>query len=456
MRKGNTFSYDFLKYFSFLILLIMSVTIISVIVIEYAFYNNELRLIDSTYKAIEYYIEKSTVNESVLQDTLSFLHGRKQTADMKFKKELIVCACFMAGLFITTVLLFRSFSKKIRNESIRLKTKIEQSSYSMSQMSVEDLCFKDHREIAEKTNSMISAHIKALTQLRESEERFELVFNAANDGIWDLDLKNNRAFFSKTYRQMLGYEDNETIPNEFDWKERIHPLDLPDVLQALNDHYTGKTTCYISEHRVKSKDGTYVWVLDRGKAVFDGKGTPIRIVGSHTDISDWKIREEELRKCATTDSLTNAYNRLYGLNFLARQMQMSINNGEKLTICYIDVNDLKKINDTYGHGEGDELIINIINILRSSIRSSDIISRLGGDEFIVIFPKTDLITAYEIRKRIHVNLQKYNFISQKNYKISFSMGFIEYDHQKHISPENLISEADKEMYKDKFTYKTIL
>jgi len=78
MRKGNTFSYDFLKYFSFLILLIMSITIVSVIVIEYAFYNNELRLIDSTYKAIEYYIEKSTVNESVLQDTLSFLHGRSK------------------------------------------------------------------------------------------------------------------------------------------------------------------------------------------------------------------------------------------------------------------------------------------------------------------------------------------------------------------------------------------
>ncbi|HEY9802962.1 MAG TPA: GAF domain-containing protein [Leptolyngbyaceae cyanobacterium] len=134
------------------------------------------------------------------------------------------------------------------------------------------------------------------TALRESEERWLLALNGNNDGIWDWNVKTNEVFFSSRWIQMLGYEDQE-ITNHFDeWSKRVHPDDIDWVMQAVEAHLTKKTPYYVTEHRLLCKDGSYKWILDRGQALWDEAGNVVRMVGSHTDITERKRTEEELKR----------------------------------------------------------------------------------------------------------------------------------------------------------------
>lgn len=132
-------------------------------------------------------------------------------------------------------------------------------------------------------------------KLRLSEERWQLALRGNNDGIWDWNLQNNAAFFSVRWKQMLGYEDGEIANNLDEWAKRVHPEDIATVKKLLEEHFAKKTPFYISEHRILCKDGSYKWILDRGQAVWDHKGNPVRMVGSHTDITRRKRTEESLK-----------------------------------------------------------------------------------------------------------------------------------------------------------------
>jgi PAS domain S-box-containing protein len=133
--------------------------------------------------------------------------------------------------------------------------------------------------------------------LKESEERWKFALEGAGDGIWDWDLQNNQIFFSNQWKAMLGYQPEE-IKNEFDeWEKRVHPDDLAKAYEDIQKHLNGETAVYQNEHRLRFKDGSYRWILDRGKIIsFDKNGKPVRFVGIHTDITDRKLSEELLRE----------------------------------------------------------------------------------------------------------------------------------------------------------------
>ena len=132
--------------------------------------------------------------------------------------------------------------------------------------------------------------------LRESEQRWQLAVRGTNDGIWDWNVKTNQVFFSTRWKQMLGYAD-EDIRNHLDeWSSRVHPEDIDWVMQIIQNHFENKTPFYTSEHRVLCKDGTYKWILDRGQALWDSGGNVVRMAGSHTDITERKLAEEQLRQ----------------------------------------------------------------------------------------------------------------------------------------------------------------
>ncbi|HAH55718.1 MAG TPA: hypothetical protein DCM02_10690 [Flavobacterium sp.] len=125
-----------------------------------------------------------------------------------------------------------------------------------------------------------------------SEKRFHFAMEATGDGIWDWDAKTNKVFFSKKWKEMLGYSENEIENNLSEWETRIHPEDKEKCMLLLNQHFQGDTDIYISEHRLKCKDGSYKWILDRGKVIqFDKNGKPIRAIGTHKDI-DFKKQME--------------------------------------------------------------------------------------------------------------------------------------------------------------------
>lgn len=133
--------------------------------------------------------------------------------------------------------------------------------------------------------------------LRLSEERWQFALEGAEDGVWDWNPKTGDIYFSKQWKAMLGYDENE-IPNKFEeWEKRVHPDDLDYVYDAINEHLNGKSPSYKTEFRFKCKDGSYKWILDRGK-VFqrDKDGKPIRFIGTHTDIDYRKKMEEIIRE----------------------------------------------------------------------------------------------------------------------------------------------------------------
>ena len=133
-----------------------------------------------------------------------------------------------------------------------------------------------------------------LRALAESEQRWSLAVTGANDGIWDWDVQTQTMYYSERWKAMLGFTLDE-LGSTFDaWYMRIHPEDHERVMAELQRHLGGLSSHYHSEYRLRRKDNSYLWVYDRGQALFDSQGTPIRMAGSLTDISDRRANESRI------------------------------------------------------------------------------------------------------------------------------------------------------------------
>lgn len=134
------------------------------------------------------------------------------------------------------------------------------------------------------------------TSLRESEERWKFALEGSGDGVWDWNIETGEMFFSPRFRQMLGLPDEENYHEVTSWLEWVHPDDLSMVKQSIDRHISGDTPEYICEHRLKRQDGSYIWVLGRGKITsWSEDGHPLRLVGTKTDISERRQSEERIR-----------------------------------------------------------------------------------------------------------------------------------------------------------------
>ncbi len=148
---------------------------------------------------------------------------------------------------------------------------------------------------ASKIARNIADRKQAEAALRQSEERWELAVRGNNDGIWDWNVQTNEVFFSSRSKEILGYEEKEIQNTVDEWRNRVHPDDLGWVMQAVQDHFAKKTPFYLTEHRIRCKDCSYKWILDRGQALWDDAGKVIRMAGSHTDITERKQAEFDLQ-----------------------------------------------------------------------------------------------------------------------------------------------------------------
>ena len=131
-------------------------------------------------------------------------------------------------------------------------------------------------------------------ELQESEARWRFALEGSGNGVWDWNTVTNRVFFSEQWKAMLGYDEKEIDDTLNEWDSRVHPDDKDAVHADIEAHLSGQTAFYQNEHRVLCKDGSYKWILDRGKVIeWTNDGKPLRVIGTHSDISDRKRVEIE-------------------------------------------------------------------------------------------------------------------------------------------------------------------
>lgn len=216
-------------------------------------------------------------------------------------------------------------------------------------------------------------------QLTESEERYRLILEASNDGIWDE--QGDKRHFSGRWFEITGYTQEE-LDRIGDWKSLIHPDDHGAVIEAVEEHKRKKTPYYRCEYRFRAKNGRYIWIQTRGKAVFDEAGNVHRMSGSHTDITELKASQEQLHHMAYYDSLADLPNRLALYRDLSEISVRSIDTHRAL--FFIDLDNFKYVNDSMGHSFGDQLIKRAGEKLEYLLQKMGSVYRLGGDEFIVV------------------------------------------------------------------------
>lgn len=153
------------------------------------------------------------------------------------------------------------------------------------------------RDLISNFESKITELQNTQAALQTSEERLRLTLDAANDGIWDLNLITGLSIFSPRWYTMLGYEPGELTPSYDTWRSLVHPEDLKWVEKQLSEHLLTQDESYTVEFRMKTRQGGWLWIFSRGKVIErDHEGHPVRMVGAHTDITNLKRTQEELAK----------------------------------------------------------------------------------------------------------------------------------------------------------------
>lgn len=292
----------------------------------------------------------------------------------------------------------------------------------------------------------VSDRKRAEAALRESEERYALAVQGANDGIWDWNLKTNQMYFSSRWKSMLGYGDHEIKDSLDEWLRRIHPQDQHWVKHRLQEHLNGLTSHFESEYRILHRDGVYRWMLSRGLAVQDADGKSARVAGSQTDMTAWKQAEEKLVHDALHDTLTGLPNRVLLIERLRHAIQLAQRHNSLFAVLFIDLDRFKVINDSLGHMLGDQLLIAIADRFSDCLRPSDTIARLGGDEFVILLEEVrDETIVTFISERIHQELSLPFNLEGHEVFTAASIG-IAYGSKLYTRPEELLRDADTAMY----------
>lgn len=141
--------------------------------------------------------------------------------------------------------------------------------------------------------------------MSDREERYALAISGTNDGIWDWDIQTNQVYYSPTWMRIIGYEDDPLPHTLSTWSDNIHPDDLEATITDVEAHLSGETERFQNNHRIKHRDGHYVWILTKGQRICDESGKPYRAVGTITDITEKKQAEDRSRAAKEEAEIAN-------------------------------------------------------------------------------------------------------------------------------------------------------
>ncbi len=277
-------------------------------------------------------------------------------------------------------------------------------------------------------------------ELREREEYYRIIFEGSGTAMIIVREDHTISRVNHKFEKISGYK-REELEGKIKWTEFVHERDLPRMLsynrmRKIDPKSVPREYEFTFLDRWKNKKYMLVNV-----SLLPGG----RILGSFTDITSRKELEKKLLHLSFHDALTGIYNRCYFEEELTR-----LENNRNLPVALIiaDLDGLKQINDTLGHKIGDKYIKESARILRNSVRKSDVVARIGGDEFGIILPSSDEDTVKRVINRIQCAVDDFNSNNEKEFKINISFGFAISARDK-LDKDLLFREADKAMYKNK-------
>lgn len=281
-------------------------------------------------------------------------------------------------------------------------------------------------------------------QLRLSQERYKLIINISEIGIWDWDIGMNESYYSRTWYSLFGL-DAGTDLKVMDWIQYIYPKDRRQIENMIKNHINNKVPLYQDEIRITTAKGEEKWIHIKGKALWDLEGKPYRFAMAFTDKTDQKQYEEKIKRYAYYDNLTGLPNRIR----LIQQFQYISATNRHMALLFMDLDNFKLINDTYGHNMGDLLLQEVGKRLYSMKGYEYLVSRYGGDEFVVVLNNVrDKKDVEEYSNELIRLLNKSYIIKGIQLHITFSIGIVLFP-QHGETFEDLLKHADTAMYKGK-------
>ncbi len=302
----------------------------------------------------------------------------------------------------------------------------------------------------------ISGLKKAESDLRDSEEKFRLLFEAAPDPILLMDDSGRCIDCNSAAVQLFGVASRgNVLHRSLDYFSPEYQPDgeLSSEKEASVIQLALAEGTALSEWAFRHQDGSLI-IVDLSIAIISIKGIKVQLIHLR-DITDKKYVEQKLREISLTDELTGLHNRRGFMTLALQQIKIADRLAQGMTLLYADLDDLKGINDTFGHLAGDQSLIDAAAILKTSLRASDILARLGGDEFVGLILESGGETELAVMARVQENLNAHNLLRIRPYKLSFSIGTARYEVTTPCSVEELLEAADREMYRNKLEKKTL-
>jgi diguanylate cyclase (GGDEF)-like protein/PAS domain S-box-containing protein len=280
------------------------------------------------------------------------------------------------------------------------------------------------------------SHRQAVESLRESEERYALAVQGANDGLWDWNLTANEVYWSPRWKAMLGYDEAEIGASPEEWFSRVHPDDVSAVRSGLAAHLAQPGGHYESEYRMLHKDGVFRWFLCRGAAIRNAAGTATRLAGSLTDITDAKL----------ADALTGLPNRVLFLDLLERAIKRTARQPNHLfALLVFGLDRFEALSASLGLVTTDRLLVEVAHRLNASLAATDKVSttlaRLAGTGFAVLIEDiAEASDAARVGERLRASLERPFDVDGRQIFTSASAG-IAVSSTGYSSPEEILRDA---------------
>lgn len=292
-------------------------------------------------------------------------------------------------------------------------------------------------------------------QLALSHEHMKLALDSGGLGLWSWNLVTGDFEVDQRLLAMLGFAPGEVQPDNHLFAKLLHPDDRKTLRELLPPVLNGEVSRLLLDHRLRHKEGHWVYLMARGQVVErDAAGQALRMAGTDVDRSEQKRLEEEIRRLAFFDPLTQLPNRRLLLDRLQQLSAARARNNQMAAVLFLDLDRFKLLNDSHGHDQGDALLIQVAQRLRACVREVDTVARLGGDEFVVALAQlgndADMAQAgaQAVANKILQAMARPFVLSEVTWSLSASIGVALLVDAKAL-PEDILKQADVAMYQAK-------